>query len=120
MEKVIKVGDKGVKFRATGQTMRLYRQHFQRDILKDMQKLQKQRDNGEEFSAEALMCFENIAWIMARQADPDNTPDTPDEWLDGFEVFSVYQILPEIFELWGINNISISIPKKKVKKPTAR
>lgn len=119
MEKVIKVGDKDVKFRATGATMRIYRQRFQRDILQDMQHLQKLRDSGKEFSAEALMCFENIAYVMAKQADPE-IPDDPDEWLDNFDVFSIYQVLPEIFNLWGINNISISVSKKKAKKPTAR
>lgn len=120
MEKIIKVGEKDVKFKATGQTMRIYRQQFQRDILKDMQELQDQRDRGEHFSSEALESFENIAWVMAKQADPEAVPDTPDEWLDGFEVFSIYQVLPEIFKLWGINNISISTTKKKAKKPTAR
>lgn len=119
MEKVIKVGDKDIRFRATGATMRIYRQRFQRDILQDMQHLQKQRDSGKEFSAEALMCFENIAYVMAKQADP-GIPDDPDEWLDSFDVFSIYQVLPQIFELWGINNISISSSKKKAKKPTAR
>ena len=40
---------------------------------------------------------------MAKHADPQNVPDTPDEWLDQFGTFSIYQVLPEIIELWGLN-----------------
>ena len=46
--------------------------------------------------------FENVAYIMALHGDP-NTPKSIDEWLDQFEMFSIYEILPEILELWGSN-----------------
>ena len=42
----------------------------------------------------------NIAYVMAKHADP-SIPDTPEEWLDGFNTFSIYQVLPQIIELWG-------------------
>lgn len=118
MEKTIKIGEKDVKFRATGDTMRQYRQKFQRDILLDMQELTKAQAE-ESLSVEALIIFENIAYIMAKQADPD-IPDEVDEWLDEFDMFSIYQVLPQLIELWGINNISLSVSKKKAKRPTAR
>lgn len=118
MEKTIKIGDQEVKFKATGATMRIYRQIFQRDILKDMEELTKQHE-GETLSAEALIMFENIAYVMAKQADSE-IPDEPDEWLDQFDMFSVYTILPQIIELWGINNLSLSDSKKKAKRLTAR
>ena len=118
MEKTIKIGEQEVKFKATGATMRIYRQTFQRDILKDMSELSKAHTESS-LSSEALIMFENIAYIMAKQADPA-IPDTPDEWLDQFEMFSIYEILPQIIELWGINNISLSENKKKAKRPTAR
>lgn len=111
MEKTIKIGDKEVKFKATGATLRIYRQTFQRDMLKDMNELTKAHDQAS-MSADALIMFENIAYVMAKQCDP-NIPDNPDEWLDQFEMFSVYQILPQLIELWGINNISLSESKKK-------
>ena len=28
---------------------------------------------------------------------------TPDEWLDQFNTFSIYEILPQIISLWGVN-----------------
>ena len=49
-----------------------------------------------------LETFENIAYIMAKHADP-SLPDTPEEWLDGFNTFSIYQVLPQLIELWGLN-----------------
>jgi hypothetical protein len=50
----------------------------------------------------SLEMFENIAYVMAKHADP-TIPDTPEEWLDGFGTFSIYRILPEIIDLWGLN-----------------
>lgn len=40
--------------------------------------------------------------IMALHADP-STPASIDAWLDQFEMFSIYEVLPEILELWGSN-----------------
>ena len=119
MERTIQIGEHEVKFKATGATMRIYRQTFQRDILKDMEELSKAHLSGESMTAEALIMFENIAYIMAKQADPD-IPDNPDDWLDQFDMFSVYEVLPQIIDLWGINNLSISESKKKAKRPTVR
>ena len=34
---------------------------------------------------------------------PSGQPDTPEEWLDGFGTFSIYQVLPKLIELWGLN-----------------
>lgn len=53
--------------------------------------------------AEAMARIENIAYIMAKHAHPDQVPDTPDEWLENFKTFSIYQILPQLIELWGLN-----------------
>ena len=50
----------------------------------------------------SLELFENIAYMMARHADP-NIPDTPEDWLEDFNTFSIYQVLPQIIELWGLN-----------------
>ena len=79
---------------------------FQRDIYKDLAALEKSiGDNSEEVSnldMFSLEMFENIAYIMAKHADP-NIPDTPEEWLDEFNTFSIYQVLPKIIELWGLN-----------------
>ena len=53
----------------------------------------------------------NIAYLMAKHADP-SLPDTAEEWLDEFSVFSIYQVLPEIITLWGLNVQTQSVSKK--------
>ena len=44
-------------------------------------------------------------------ADP-TIPDTPEEWLDSFNTFSIYQVLPQIIELWGMNMETNVVSKK--------
>ena len=56
--------------------------------------------------------FEDISYIMAKHADPEGVPDTPDEWLDEFNTFSIYQVLPKIIELGGLN-VQTRVESKK-------
>ena len=53
----------------------------------------------------------NIAFVMAKHADP-SIPNTPEEWLDGFNTFSIYQVLPQLIELWGLN-VKTDVEAKK-------
>ena len=48
---------------------------------------------------------------MAKHAD-GSIPDTPEEWLDGFNTFSIYQVLPKLIELWGLN-VQTDVEAKK-------
>ena len=59
----------------------------------------------------SLEMFENIAYVMAKHADP-SIPDNPEEWLDEFNTFSIYQVLPKLIELWGMN-IKTDVEAKK-------
>ena len=116
IEKTVMVGDREVKFRSSASVPRLYRLKFKRDIFKDLSRLEKSfRDKGDEeesgLEIEDLEIFENVAYIMAFHADP-TIPGTIDEWLEQFEMFSIYEILPEILELWGTNLI-IEVQSKK-------
>lgn len=126
MEKVINIGGKEVKMRASALIPRLYRFRFGRDIIRDMTTLKKAFNKKNELPEDAteeqkqdaalsemnLMIFENVAYIMAKHADP-SIPDDPNEWLDGFEMFSIYEIFPEILQMWNLNNETTSKPKKK-------
>ena len=125
MERIIKIGEKNVGFKATALTPRLYRHKMGRDMIVDMNKLRKAFSKAEKISKNAteeekkdahlsvmdLEIFENVAWIMAKQYD-SSVPDTSDEWLDEFDTFSIYEILPKIITLWKANNSTTSIPKK--------
>lgn len=117
MEKLIRIGEKEQGFKATGSTTRRYRDKFGRDLLIDINKIIPSFAKGQ-LDVGDLEIFENMAYIMAKQYDPD-IPNDPDEWLDGFEMLDIYQILPELVELWGQNAQSIETPKKKARKQSA-
>ena len=107
IEKTVKIGDNDVKFRSSASVPRLYRIKFGRDIFKDLSRLEKsyKEKGGEEASAmeiEDLEIFENVAYVMAYHAD-NSIPADINEWLDQFEMFSIYEILPQLLELWGDN-----------------
>jgi hypothetical protein len=67
----------------------------------------------------SLEAFEKIAYIMAKQGDPD-IPDDPAEWLERFEFFSIYEVLPEILGLWNLNLEQKSESKKNIEKQIGR
>lgn len=117
MEKTITIDGQEVKLKATAAIPRLYRIKFQRDIIKDMAALQaamsKVKKDAGALPATALEMFENVAYIMAKHADPEGVPADPVEWLDRFNTFSIYQVFPAIGELWGANMSTTSKPKKK-------
>lgn len=122
-EKVVRVGGQEVRFRSSAAVPRLYRIKFKRDIFKDLSRLEssykkkstQKEDAGEEsgstFEVEDLEIFENVAYIMALHADK-SVPSSIEDWLDQFEMFSIYEILPEILELWG-DNLATDIESKK-------
>ena len=118
-EKTIQISGKSVRFRSSAAIPRLYRIKFKRDIFKDLTKLEKsykgKTDDGEEMQIEDLEIFENVAYIMAWHADP-SIPGDINDWLDEFEMFSIYQVLPEILELWGTNLVT-DIQSKKNGSP---
>ena len=62
---------------------------------------------------ESLEVFENIAYIMAK-------PASPDEWLEQFNTFSIYEILPQLIDLWGLNVETQVKSKKNIARLTDR
>ena len=127
MERTVQIDGKPMRMRASALIPRLYRFKFGRDLIADMNRLKKAYDKANalppdateeqrqdaQLEATELTIFENVAYLMAKQAG-EPVPDTPDEWLDGMDgVFSVYEILPVILELWGANLATTTKPKKK-------
>ena len=114
-EKIVLISGKEVRFRSSAAVPRLYRIKFKRDIFKDLSKLEAsykgKTDDAEELQIEDLEIFENVAYVMAYHAD-STIPKSIDEWLDQFEMFSIYQVLPEILELWG-ENMMAQVEAKK-------
>ena len=119
VEKIVNIDGKGVRFKASATIPRLYRLKFRRDIFKDLTKLEKAYSDKPEggFEIDDLEIFENVAYIMAAHAD-ESVPPTIDEWLDQFGMFSIYEVLPEILDLWGSNLFTDVPAKKNSEKPT--
>ena len=115
MTKKIEIDGQKVCVKASAAIPRIYRIKFHRDIYRDLRVLEKAvgQNSEEESSLDmfSLEMFENIAYIMAKHADP-SIPDSPEEWLDGFNTFSIYQVLPQIIELWGLN-VQTDVTAKK-------
>lgn len=117
IKKTITIDEIEVSFKASAAVPRLYRLKFGRDIYKDLADLKKSVDENEDaensaLSIESLEVFENIAYIMAKHADPEGVPSEPDDWLERFNTFSIYEILPQLLSLWGLN-IETQIQSKK-------
>ena len=112
----IEIDGKEVAFKTSAAIPRIYRLKFGRDIYRDLASLEKSVGENEEGESNldlfSLEMFENIAYVMAKHADP-SIPDSPEEWLDEFNTFSIYQILPQLIELWGLNVKTDAEAKKK-------
>ena len=123
MIKKIEIDEKQVPFKASAAIPRIYRIKFHRDIYKDLDALGKAVGDGSAENSSldmfSLEMFENIAYIMAKHADP-SIPDSPEEWLDEFSTFSIYQVLPKIIELWGLNVQTQVQSKKNFEQLTAQ
>ena len=136
MKKPIVIGGVECNFKTSAAVPRMYRLKFKRDIFNDLNgidreiKAQKKRmeeekqialEKGLEFDAseyestlpvQTLTIFENIAFIMHKHGDPSQ-PQEIDDWLDQFETFDIYEIFPEIIEMWNDENKQMSEPKKE-------
>lgn len=133
MRKDIEIDGKICHFKTSAAIPRMYRIKFKRDLFVDMDKLridveqqEKKKEEARkaaeadgreytetsELSITSLEVFENIAFMMHKHGDPEQ-PNDIDEWLEQFETFDIYTILPEILEMWQQENATTSIAKKK-------
>ena len=51
-------------------------------------------------------------YLMARHANPKMPEHSVEEWLDRFNTFSIYEVFPELLELWRANNGTLAESKK--------
>ena len=119
IKKEIEIDGKKVPFRASATIPRLYRAFFRRDIFKDFARLESGISKEGDLQIEDLEIFENVAFVMAKHADPKQ-PDTPEEWLEQFNMLSIYEVLPQLIELWSLNTETGVKAKKNLKKVQER
>lgn len=139
MRKTIVINGISCEFKSSAAIPRMYRIKFNRDVFLDLSHLKKQLDaqnaemkeakmlaekNGIEFDesqhesrlpVSTLEIFENIAHMMHKHGDPTQPKDT-EEWLEQFEIFDIYEVLPQILEMWEKENHQKSVPKKENEK----
>lgn len=125
--KTIEISGIPCTFKSSAAIPRMYRFKFRRDIFVDLKRLddemkrQKKPKGSEEseeennFSPELLEIFENVAYIMHLHGDPSQPKDI-DEWLEQFDTFDIYIVLPELLELWNLGTEQMSVAKKETGK----
>lgn len=120
METTIKIDGRDVHFKATAATPLLYRSRFNRDLLRDLRALAAEMQRGkaadESLPVQVLETFGRMAYIMAKQAEPDAAPDSPEEWIDGFSVMPFYGLFPVLLDLWSGNVEGLEESKKKAER----
>ena len=137
LERTITIDGKPVKFRASAAVPRMYMALTGSDIFSDIGTLAEQfhppkpeEDAQQETDGQQkptvdlkdlakMSVFENIAYIMAKHADAA-IPASPDEWLEQFNTFSIYEILPQLIDLWGLNVETQVKSKKNIARLTDR
>lgn len=123
IKREIEICGRKIPFRSSATIPRLYRAKFKRDIFKDLSRLEKsyqgKKTEGTEFQIDDLEIFENVAYVMAYHAD-NSIPSDIDEWLDQFDMFSIYEVLPQILELWGENMMTDVKAKKELAEVSGR
>lgn len=117
METTIRIDGRDVRFKASAATPLLYRSRFNRDLLRDLRglaaEMQRGRDADGSLPIQVLETFELMAYIMAKQADPEAVPDSPEEWIDGFSIMPFYGLFPVLLDLWSGNVEGLEESKKK-------
>lgn len=117
MEKILKLNGQGMRMVANARVPRTYRNMFGSDMFIDMQELTKGYNNrikdGTNLPPKVLTIFENVAWIFLKEGG-ENVGSNPDEWLENLDsMFSIYEVLPQIVELWHDSNKTTSTPSDK-------
>ena len=115
MEKTLIIEEKAVKLKTSAAIPRMYRELAKRDIFVDMRNLvsakKGKKININELQPETLEIMEDLAYCMAKHADP-SVPEDPLDWLSQFPTFAVYGIATEAMKMWTEDQRTMSKPKK--------
>lgn len=99
MEKTITIDGKEITFKSTGATPMRYKAQFGREFFADLTMIAGTTGEfkKEDISSVNFETFYNIAWTLAKAANKDIP--SPIEWLDTFDEFPIFDILPEIQDM---------------------
>lgn len=114
MERTVTMGGKPVKLRATAALPRVFRATYGTDFFAELKRI---KDGADADAGASLELIENLAFVMARSADPDGTPPDIVDWLDGFDdPLAISEIAGDVIDLYKANAKTTAIPKKKKKR----
>ena len=136
MEKVLQIEEgRSYNFKASALSPIQYNRIFKgRDFLRDIEEMAKKAQEMEEneettLSVENYEQFVRLSYLFAYQGlapTPTRTkeqeeflekyPD-PWTWIDSFNTFSIYKMLPDIVEVWYGGDIRLVKPKKAEPAP---
>lgn len=135
MQKIIEIEEgRSFNFKASAFSPIMYNKLFPgRDFLKDMECLKEKNDEEDNsFNMEHYEHFVRVAYTFAYQGlapTPRKTkeqeefrekyPD-PWTWIDSFRTFSIYEILPEIIDLWYTNEKKVAESKNREPAPPGK
>lgn len=116
MTRTVTIDGKAVSLRATAALPRLYRAAYNRDFFRDVDRMSAGKKGG----SLPLETIENLAYLMARSADPAHIPGDITDWLDTIEdPTAIFNIAGDVIELYLANLKTDSVPKKKNARLTA-
>lgn len=98
MRKSVNIGGRKIPFEFTIFTLVIYKREFFCELLEDLQKVSQSRLKWI-ISETAIECSEDvykILWALAKTADETLPP--PDDFLEQFDEFPVFEIWGEIYE----------------------
>jgi len=104
MRKELHIDDQVIPIELSADTPRQYREAFGKDLLVGMMSMKNQLD---------MEILENLAFVMAKAADPELADVSIHEWLARFSVQGVYYAADEILDAWTQNMETSSKGKKK-------
>lgn len=138
MEKVLEIEEgRSCNFKASAFSPIQYNRMFRgRDFLRDIeamaeksQEMTESEDGSASLSNENYEQFVRLAYLFAYQGQSPSPvkseeqkeflkkyPD-PWAWIDSFNTFSIYQLLPEIMDLWYGGDIRMVKAKKTAPAP---
>lgn len=126
MEKTIVIDGQKVRFKTNGAIPLRYKAQFGKDYFKEIFKMlpigklngkDKNEIKPEDLEALDFDVFYNVAWTMAKTADP--TISEPLEWLGSFEEFPIGDIFPDLQEMM-LTTLQSTKKKMNSTKKTAK
>jgi len=120
MEKTLTIDGQKIRFKTNGAIPLRYKVQFGKDYFKEIFKMlpiaemgKKENLQPEDLESLDFEVFYNMAWIMAKTADP--TIPEPLEWLGEFDEFPIAEIFPEMQDL-----IMATLQSSKKKTPISK